>query len=295
MSEIAIPPALTVQTARGPVRCIVEGQGPALLAIHGAMGGAEQSWLLARALLGAAAPAWRVIAVARPGYPGTLLSLGRTPEAQADLHAAVLDALGEDRAVIAAVSAGGPSALQLALRHPDRCRALTLVSACTGRLATPPKVRRRMAVLRLLTAFPGVAAALRSRGARRPMASLERGVSDPTVRARALADPEACALVRALSVSAMDGLRDRLPGTLNDTDRYADLDRPPLDRIATPLLAIHGTADPVVPLSHAEAVAAGVQDADLLAIEGGEHLALFTHLQDIRGRTAAFLGALPPA
>lgn len=48
---------------------------------------------------------------------------------QADAHAALLDNLGVRRAAVLAASAGGASALQLAIRHPERVSALVLVSS----------------------------------------------------------------------------------------------------------------------------------------------------------------------
>lgn len=291
MNSVVIPAGSVLSTARGPVACIVEGEGPAFLAIHGGMGGVEQSWLLARALLGER-PRYRVVAVARPGYPGTPLSVGGSPEEQADLYAAVLDALGERSAVVAAVSAGGPSALQFGLRHPTQARGLILVSTCTGRLETPRKIHSRMRVMRVVTALPGVAAALARRQARRPETSLNRSIADPDVRARTLANPEAAGLLRALGVSVMQRLRERLPGTINDIRLFADLDTPPVERLGAPVLVIHGDADPIVPFSHAKAVAGRAPAAECLTIEGGEHVALFTHLGQVRERTADFLGRL---
>src|SRR5262245_38660028 len=126
----------------GPLEYVMRGEGPTVLALHGGMGGFDQSQLLARALLGERT-GHRVIAVSRPGYLGTPLYISPTPEEQADLYAQMLDRLRIDSAVAVAVSAGGPSALQFALRHPDRCRALILVSCCTGKLDVPPEILSR--------------------------------------------------------------------------------------------------------------------------------------------------------
>ena len=55
------------------------------------------------------------------------MPLDATPAAQADAHVCLLDALGIDQATVAGGSAGGPSALQMAIRHPDRVSALVLL------------------------------------------------------------------------------------------------------------------------------------------------------------------------
>jgi len=81
------------------------GPGRVLLALHGGMGGYDQSWLLARALA-ADVETFRVIAVSRPGYLGTALSVGRSAEAQADALAALLDRLDVAK-VLGGRSVGG--------------------------------------------------------------------------------------------------------------------------------------------------------------------------------------------
>jgi pimeloyl-ACP methyl ester carboxylesterase len=52
-----------------------------------------------------------------------------TLEMQADAFAEFMTSLGIDDAVVLAGSAGSTSALHLAARHPDKVRALVLVSA----------------------------------------------------------------------------------------------------------------------------------------------------------------------
>ena len=71
----------------------------------------------------------RVIAPSRPGYLGTVLDVGKTPRDQADAYADLLDALSIRKAAIVALSGGGPSAIQFAAHHADRCAALVLISA----------------------------------------------------------------------------------------------------------------------------------------------------------------------
>ncbi len=74
----------TVITARGPVEYAVFAEGPAVIALHGAMGGYDQGLILARTI---GPPGYRYVAVSRPGYLGTPLTGGRSSEEQADLCA----------------------------------------------------------------------------------------------------------------------------------------------------------------------------------------------------------------
>ena len=60
------------------------------------------------------------------------------PAAQADAFAAVLDVLGIAKIDVIAVSAGATSALQLAMRHPDRVKHLAVLG---GNLSGSPRGR----------------------------------------------------------------------------------------------------------------------------------------------------------
>jgi pimeloyl-ACP methyl ester carboxylesterase len=112
------------QTASGPIEYASVGDGPPVLVVHGAGGGVDQGLDFGGQL---ALAGFRVIAMSRFGYLGTPLPLDASPQAQADAHAHLLDALGIERAAIAGASAGAPSSMQFALRHRGRCTALVLL------------------------------------------------------------------------------------------------------------------------------------------------------------------------
>ena len=111
------------ETMAGPVEYAERGEGEPLLMIHGAGGGYDQGLLLARDF----ADAYRVIAPSRFGYLKTPMPQDSSPAAQADAHAALLDFLNIGKCVVVGVSAGGPSAVELVLRHPDKVSALVLL------------------------------------------------------------------------------------------------------------------------------------------------------------------------
>ena len=133
--------ARAVDTESGMIEFGEHGEGPPVLVIHGAGGGYDQGLDLGRAFLG---EGYRLIAPSRFGYLGTPMPLDASPEAQADAHARLLDALHVDRVPVIGVSAGGPSAIQFCLRHPDRCSGLVLIVPMVwmpDREATPPPSR----------------------------------------------------------------------------------------------------------------------------------------------------------
>ncbi|BBO07807.1 pimeloyl-ACP methyl ester carboxylesterase [Bradyrhizobium ottawaense] len=287
---LAGPAPVSVRTSRGTVQCAIAGEGPAIMAIHGGMGGHDQSWLLARALA-ATLRDKRVVAVSRPGYLGSRLELGASPDDQADVYGALLDALGISTVAVVAVSAGGPSALQFAARHPSRCRSLVLVSACTGKLQTPPEITARLRMMRHLARLPGLPRILKWRSERNPQAAARRAIPDDAMRERTLRHPEAGPLFRALQSTVFEHLHARLPGTVNDIAQFAALGELPEGSISAPALIVHGRADNVVPFSHAENVCRAIPQAKLLALPDGGHVALFTHLNVVRKEAEPFLDA----
>ena len=113
-----------VATRCGPIECQEAGTGVPLLMVHGSGGGHDQGMAFAGGL---AQRGIRVIAMSRFGYLRTPMPADASPAAQADAHVCLLDALGIQQAAVLGGSAGGPSALQMAIRHPDRVSALVLL------------------------------------------------------------------------------------------------------------------------------------------------------------------------
>ena len=91
----------------------------------GLLAGGAGSLLIASELL---EHGFSVLAVSRPGYLGTPLSVGLTNEQQADALAALLEVLNIPQVAVLGFSAGAPVAFQFALRHPDKASALVLES-----------------------------------------------------------------------------------------------------------------------------------------------------------------------
>lgn len=268
-----------VQTAQGLVEYADVGAGPAVLVSHGSQGGYDQGLLLADVL-----PDHRVIAISRPGYLRTPLRSGPGLEQQADLFAALLDALGIERAALVGVSAGGPPAMHFAMRHPRRCRALALLSS--GALPPP-----RLAPL--LGLFG--AAVLRSDFAVWAMTGLlfERILlatgGAPADFERLRASPRRYASLRALLGAPLSS--QRAAGAANDIRLAAALPVAGLERIQAPTLIVHGSADALAPLAGATFLAQRIPGARLLVAQGGGHMALLTHEAELVPELVRFLEA----
>ena len=113
-----------IDTRCGPIEYQEAGTGVPLLMVHGSGGGHDQGIAFAGDL---PQRGIRVIAMSRFGYLRTPMPADASPAAQGDAHVCLLDALGIAKTAVLGGSAGGPSALQMAIRHSDRVSALILL------------------------------------------------------------------------------------------------------------------------------------------------------------------------
>jgi 2-hydroxy-6-oxonona-2,4-dienedioate hydrolase len=116
--------SVVIETECGSIEYQEAGTGIPLLAVHGSGGGSDQGMAFAAPLT---KHGIRVIAMSRFGYLRTPMPINSSAEAQADAHVCLLDALGINQAAVMGGSAGAPSALQMAIHHPDRVSALILL------------------------------------------------------------------------------------------------------------------------------------------------------------------------
>jgi pimeloyl-ACP methyl ester carboxylesterase len=274
----------TAQTALGVVEYAEIGAGPMVVALHGAMGGYDQSLILAQTIGKAD---YRYLAVSRPGYLGTPMSSGRSSEQQGDLIAALLDTLNIGKAGVMAVSGGGPSGIQFGLRHPARCAGLVLVSTCAGKIDTP--IPFSFKITKLLARWPWFAKRLYKRTARNLEAVARRKIQDPEILARMINEANTWPLFSTLLLSTFDRMGQRLDGTENDI-AITRSEHYPLEHLNAPVLVVHGTQDPHVQFEgHAKMFEKRLPNAELLAIDGGEHGAIFTHRNQVRAKVNDFM------
>lgn len=194
--------------------------------------------------------------------------LGYSLDEQAEDAAAILDALGVQRAFVLGSSSGGYVAQQLAVGYPDRVAALVLVGSplsLRGRTAFAEEVaslqdpvdeiwvRNSLAWFPLLHAIPAWFIEDRVRdGVRMPAHAWKR---------------------------ILDGLRTATPPTESGT-------------ILAPTLILWGAHDGVLPRRHQEALAARIPGATLKVYPGVGHLVLWECPDQVAADTIAFLNSL---
>jgi pimeloyl-ACP methyl ester carboxylesterase len=189
----------------------------------------------------------------RPGYTGADLV--------ADA-AGVLDAYGIPAAHVVGLSMGGALAQLLALDFPDRVLSLVLIStsrALPGKGALPPSTEELAQFVSTTEVDWSDAESLIEYLVEysRVLAGGKRPFDEASVRELARRDVE-----RARNFAAAQN-----HGVLADDERS----RKPLSSIGVPTLVVHGTADPMFPLLHGEALAKEIQGAKLLTLEGAGH------------------------
>jgi pimeloyl-ACP methyl ester carboxylesterase len=111
-----------ISTRWGAVEYAERGRGDPVLVVHGIFHNCVGGLLSVRDF-----SERRFIAASRFGYLGSNMPPDATPAQQADALAALLDALGIDQVDVIGESAGATSALQLALRHPERVKHLAVL------------------------------------------------------------------------------------------------------------------------------------------------------------------------
>lgn len=113
-----------LETSFGVIEYASAGEGHPVLVIHGSGGGFDQGLDFTSPLAGYG---FRLVAPSRFGYLGTPAVEDLTLELQADAYVDLLDHLALEKVVVFGGSAGALSAMQFAIRHPERCEALVLL------------------------------------------------------------------------------------------------------------------------------------------------------------------------
>jgi pimeloyl-ACP methyl ester carboxylesterase len=210
---------------------------------------------------------------------------GRPEYTGADLVAdavGVLDAYAIAAAHVVGVSAGGAFAQLLALEFPDRVLSLVLIStspATPGQRGLPSATERYRRFLANATVDWSEEESVIEYlvGYARVLAGGERRFDEAAVRELVRRDVE-----RAHSIAASEN-----HGLLAE----GDVPSAPLSSIAVPTLVIHGTADPMFPLEHGQAVAEEIPEARLLPLDGAGHGVERADWETIVGAILAHTGA----
>jgi pimeloyl-ACP methyl ester carboxylesterase len=271
-----------VGTACGPMEYAEFGEGYPVLVIHGIFGGFDQGLVTARGQLG---EGFRAIVPSRFGYLRTPLPENASPATQADAYACLLDALGIESAAVIATSAGGTSAIQFALRHPDRCSALVLISSNAPgetEAGLPPKPLTKV-LFRSDFVFWLLATHFRS--TMRSMMGVPKGFELAPQDEVDIA--ETMETILPVSPRAEGALFDMYISNPDINTGY------PLEEIAVPTLIVHAADDPLASYENARSMAELIPGARLVTVKSGGHM-LLGQGEVVRAAVADFLSRNAP-
>ena len=245
-----------VPTQWGAVEYAEHGKGDPVLVVHGIFHNCAGALLSVRDLCFDR----RVIAPSRFGYLGSGMPPKATPAAQADAFAALLDALGIDRIDVIGESAGATSALQLALRHPERVKHLAVL---VGNLPGSPTAvvepslaklfNRQLPLWALRTFAPAMMVRL--------VAGLPKGFALSSEDARFVTE-----FVDSLFPVSPEGV---------DFDAFvsnAAVNEYDLEAISVPTLLAHTKDDQVASHEASRRAAERIPGAGFVSLESGGHL-----------------------
>jgi pimeloyl-ACP methyl ester carboxylesterase len=291
-----------IDTKKGPIEYTINGEsGPYLVIMHGGPGGYDQTSAFFSDMFG---KGFRILSWSRPGYIRTPLEVGKTYEEQADVVAALMDALKIDHAAVLGYSAGGPPAIYFAARYPERTWALILECAVTQKYTINPKNLLERIYFGFLMFNDSFVWASNVLGELAPsliaMSTIEMESSLDNHQIVKLVDDimhdEQRVKVFKDIMKSMTPGELRKKGMDNDMNQLAKVKNLPLNKIKTPTLIIHGTNDADVPLADAELAAQEIPNSQLYLVPEGFHImALTNSIERVNEKRVTFLKVHAPS
>lgn len=215
----------------------------------------------------------RIVSFDRPGYGGSPRIPGRAIADAAAWSAAIADHLGRERFAVVGTSGGGPHAAATAARLPDRVSALGLIVSL-GPYESP---EFDLPELPADTAAEVQAAREGEQSLRAFIASL--GSTEDSLEGWMEILPPSDREVLARHDVAHEEGREQLEWAAQGVDGWVDDDLALFSRpwgfdpssIGVPTLVMYGTADVLVPPSHAFEWGERISAAELVAVDEGGH------------------------
>ncbi|WP_227998869.1 alpha/beta fold hydrolase [Nocardia australiensis] len=231
---------------------------------------------------------YSVLVPSRPGYGRTPLSTGMTADGFADVTRSLCDHLGITRvAAVVGISAGGPTAMATAARHPDLVERVIFQSA-VGPLPWPDERTRMAARLVFAAATERITwSAVRVIMRTAPDLGLRMLLGDLAALPARQVVAALSAENRRLLIELFSRMRSGR-GFRNDLAAVAGS----AGEVTQPTLVIASRNDGSVPFDHAEALASAIQHSSLVESQADSHFIwLGQDWPAISGKIRNFLAA----
>jgi pimeloyl-ACP methyl ester carboxylesterase len=259
-----------IATPWGAVEYAERGSGDPVLVVHGIFQNCVSGLFSVRDFSDR-----RFIAPSRFGCLGSSMPPDATPAGQADALAALLDALDIDQIDVIGESAGATSALQLALRHPERVRHLAVL---VGNFPGSPtavvqpswakRIDRQLILWALKTFAPSTTARL--------VAAVPKAFAMTSEDARSVTE-----FIDSLFPMSPEGYNFDLYVSNGDVNSYD------LEAIHVPTLIIHTKDDQLASHEASKRAAERIPGARFVSLESGGHLML-GQMKIVRDQLADF-------
>lgn len=256
----------------GDIEYTEGGSGPPVLVIHGSGGGYDQGELVVQAVLG---DQFHWIAPSRFGYLRSTFSEGATFDDQAHAYAYLLDRLGIEKVAVVAISHGGPSALLLAVLHPERVSSLALISAgvASSDATDQAQANRQGEMLVTIYRYDPLYWTITNLFKKQ---FLELMGADDTVIAGL--SPQQ----REMSEQLIDYMNPASPRAAGAAfDNKAAMPNERIATITAPTLIVHATDDTLQLYHNAQFAAATIPGATLVSFDRGGHLLMIVEQSTI--------------
>jgi pimeloyl-ACP methyl ester carboxylesterase len=268
-------PSQVYNSKHGDVEYLLRGDGPTILVSHGITGGVDQAMGLTKDYLG---DGYRLLFVSRFGYLKSSLPDNASPELQATVYKELLDCLGIERAFVFGNSAGGTSAIHFAIKYPEKCKGLILVSSnapLDGPSGHPPNFVWKSNFLYWFM--------MKLLGKSMLKMFVPKNVT------KNLSKQEINQLIDGIYFSALP-VTKRTKGILFDLliSNPSINKELALDVISSPVLIINSVDDPATLIEGARTLANRIKTSKLLTFESGGHL-LLGHEKEIKGNIREFV------
>ena len=256
----------------GDIEYTEGGSGPPVLVIHGSGGGYDQGELVVQAVLG---DQFHWIAPSRFGYLQSTFNEGATFDDQAHAYAYLLDRLGIEKVAVVAISHGGPSALLLAVLHPERVSSLALISAgvASSDATDQAQANRQGEMLVTIYRYDPLYWTITNLFKKQ---FLELMGADDTVIAGL--SPQQ----REMSEQLIDYMNPASPRAAGAAfDNKAAMPNERIATITAPTLIVHATDDTLQLYHNAQFAAATIPGATLVSFDRGGHLLMIVEQSTI--------------
>lgn len=268
-------PSQVYNSKHGDIEYFLQGDGPTILVSHGITGGIDQGLGISEDFLGSD---YQLLLISRFGYLKSSIPDHASPALQADVYKGLLDYLGIEQAFIFGNSAGGTSAMHFAIRYPQSCSGLILLSSnapLEQSSGHPPKFVFKSNFLYWFV--------MKLVGRNLMTMFIPKTVLDN------LPKQELNRLIEGIYFSALP-VTKRTKGILFDlfVSNPSINTEVPFETVRSPTLIINAIDDPATLIEGARTLARRIPNSQLVTMETGGHL-LLGHEEEIKNQINKFI------